>query len=240
MEPCPQCGQSFELLGKHWNYSEDHRPNLSDKQYDIITGVLMGDGTLCKRKSGGANPILRVKMISSNYLKYIDEIFGCLGTGVKIYKTAKENAKSLRDSGFSPSATEESCSDVYVWRTRSHPEIREFSDWYSTGSKVFPNNIDLTPTVLKHWYCCDGNWDNKDGRNYIRISMTNEFGEKDKINKMFENVGLSKPSNYDCSKPENSNKRFTAQWNVDTSQELWDYMGEPLPDFEYKWPEKYH
>lgn len=198
----------------------------------------MGDGCVNKQAK---NPHIMCGMVSQNYLKYIDNIFGCLGNGVSLHKTAKESAKQCKNRGFSPNAKEENYSDIYQWRSRSHPKLQKFADWYSTGKKVWPKDIKLTPTVLKHWYCGDGHWKNKDGDNYIIISMSNEVENQHKIDKMFENVGLPTPSNYNISKQQKSNnKKCDAKWTVDQSKELWDYMGKPLPDFYYKWPEQYH
>jgi len=64
--------------------------------------------------------------------------------------------------------------------------------------------------------------------------MANEVNNTDKVNQLFENAGLLSPSNYDISE-----NNCIAEFTVDQSKELWQYMGEPLPDFEYKWPEEY-
>lgn len=42
---------------------------------------MMGDGSLDQRDG---NPILAVEMINEEYLHYLDNIFGCLSTGVKL------------------------------------------------------------------------------------------------------------------------------------------------------------
>jgi len=113
----------------------------------------MGDGCI---NTGGKNPCLQCEMISPNYLKYIDGKFGVFGKGVSLKKTAKESAKQCRDREFRPDAKEKNYSDVYYWRSMAHPELQKFADWYSTGTKVWPSDTELTPTVLKHWYCGDG------------------------------------------------------------------------------------
>jgi len=229
---CPECGTEYQIVAQHWNKSSCERPNFTDHQREIITGLLMGDGFI--DKSGGKNPLLRCEMISPNYLEYIDNKFGIFGKGVSLEKTAEENAKENRNSGFHPNAKKENYSDTYLWRSMRHPEIQEFTDWYSTGKKVWPSDIELTPTVLKHWYCGDGHWNNSRSQNYIKIAMANEVENIDKVNKMFENVGLPSPSNYAI-----SGTHCNAEFTVEQSKELWEYMGEPLPDFEYKWPEQY-
>jgi hypothetical protein len=236
MVDCPKCGEEYKNLGTHWRYSPSHRPELTQKQLEVTTGLLMGDGSVC---SGGQNFRLKVKMISQNYLKYLDKVFACLATGVSLSQTAAESAKENRDSGFSPNAKEENYSDLYHWYTRSHPKFNKFREWYSSGEKVWPENIELTPTVLKHWYVGDGSYHNSRSKQYISIGMSNEVENIKKVSKYFTNVDLPKPSNYSVYQRDNGGKDCIAEWRVEDSYKLFDYMGEPLPDFEYKWPEKY-
>jgi len=233
---CPKCGEKYKSLGRHWAHNTNHRPEFTQHQKEIITGLLMGDGsiTACNK-----NPHIECSMITPNYLEYIDDIFGCLGSGVSLKQTAEKNADRKRNSGFRPNAKAEDYSDVYRWRSRSHPDLQKWVKWYKTGKKVWPEDIELTPTVLKHWYCGDGYWNNKGYNNRISISMANEIDNLEKVNNIFKNVELPAPSNYDISEREGGGKRCNAQWTVDQSKELWKYMGEPLPDFYYKWPEQY-
>jgi hypothetical protein len=235
MVECPECGDEYTNLGQHWRWNPSHRSELTQKQLEITIGSLMGDGCII---SSHKSCYLKIGMISPNYLEYLNHIFGCLGNGVTLRNTAAESAKNARDSGFSPNAKEKNCSDFYVWRTKSHPKFNGFRDWYSTGEKVWPENIELTPTVLKHWYVGDGNYSNKLGQKYIRISMANEVENTEKVSQYFVDAGLPKPSNYDIQENNYSGK-CNAEWAVEGSQKLFDYMGEPLPDFEYKWPEEY-
>jgi len=234
---CPQCGTEYKMVAQHWNCGSCERPSFTDHQREIITGLLMGDGTI--NRSSDGNPLLQCEMISPNYLKYIDGEFGIFGHGVSLAKTAEENAKAKSDSGFRPNAKADNYSDVYRWWSMAHPELQEFAEWYSTGTKVWPSNIELKPTVMKHWYCGDGTWHNHGSHNRIKIGMANEVENTEKIDKMFENVGLSSPSNYAISERKDGSMNCVAEFTVEQSKELWKYMGEPLPDFEYKWPEEY-
>lgn len=230
---CQQCSTEYESIGQHWSMSSGcSYPSFTNNQREIITGLLMGDGTINRSKE--YNPFLKSDMVSQNYLQYIDKELNVFGNGVSLYRTGKENAQVTCESGFSPTAKSENYSDVYRWYSMRHPELQEFSDWYSSGEKVWPTDIELTPTVLKHWYCCDGHWDNSGARNSIQISMANEAGNTEKVDVMFQNAGLPAPSNYNT-----SGLKCTAQFTVEQSEELWKYMREPLPDFEYKWPEEY-
>jgi hypothetical protein len=235
MVECPECGDEYEMLGTHWRWNSSHRPELTQKQTEITTGLLMGDGYI---NENGKNCYMTTDMISPNYLEYLDEIFGILGCGVSLTKTAAESAKQSRDSGFTPNAKAENYSDVYKWRTRNHPKFNEFREWYSSGKKVWPEDIELTPTVLKHWYVGDGSYSNVSSRSRIRIAMNNEIKNTEKISQYFVDAELPEPSNYDIQDAKYG-KTCVAQWTEKDSQKLFEYMGEPLPDFEYKWPEEY-
>jgi len=230
---CTQCGNEYQRIGQHWSLSSDcSHPSFTDHQREVITGLLMGDGCIHKAKNG--NPYLVCSMISENYLQHIDDQFGVFGNVVSLKMTAAESAEHVRETGFDQNADADDYQDLYRWRSIRHPELQEFADWYASGKKVWPESIELTPTVLKHWYCGDGNWNNSGTNNYIRIAMANEVNNTDKVNQLFENAGLPSPSNYDISE-----NNCIAEFTVDKSRELWQYMGEPLPDFEYKWPEQY-
>jgi len=229
---CPECGNEYEALGMHWSRGSCSAPELTERQKEIVVGLLMGDGSLNRSDK---NPRVIVGMISPNYLEYLDETFGCLSTGVQLKKTAAESAKDCRDRGFRPNAKEENYSDVYIWRTRSLPELHDFN-WYKTGKKVWPEWIPMTPTVLKHWYVGDGSFNNKNGNHYIQIAMAKEIENTDKVDNYFKRMNLPTPSNYNIRKRKDGGKKCDAVFTQSASEELFEYMGEPLPDFEYKWP----
>ena len=84
---CPECGDEYQTLGTHWYYNESHRPELTDYQKEVITGLMMGDGSLNRQQ--GENPRLVVGMITKEYLEELDEIFGCLSTGVRLKTTTE-------------------------------------------------------------------------------------------------------------------------------------------------------
>jgi hypothetical protein len=197
----------------------------------------MGDGWIDRQK--GQQPRLGSAMITEEYLQYVDNVFSVIGHDVSLKQTAEENAKHKRESGFRPNADPKNYSDIYIWRTMSHPDFQDFADWYSSGEKVWPDGIQLTPTVLKHWYCGDGSWNNNASHNCIRIGMSNEREYIDKVDQFFHQAGLPLPSNYNIYKTKSGRYDCSVVFSVDQSKELWEYMGEPLPGFEYKWPEEY-
>lgn len=233
---CHNCLNEYELIANHWNQSDCNYPKLSEDQNEIATGLLMADAWINRHNE---TPRIQCNMISQNYLEYIDQQFGIFGKGVSLIRTAKESAEQARRRGFRPNAKAENYQDVYMWQTMCHPELEKFLEWYSTEKKVWPADIELTPTVLKHWYCGDGYWNNSGSNNFIRIAMSNEINNKQKVDKIFENAGLPSPSNYAIGIRDDGNLNCDLEFTVSQSKEIWEYMGQPLPDFEYKWPEKY-
>lgn len=230
---CPSCNKEVSL-GHHWAQSNCDYPDLSKQQSDALTGALMGDGTVINYSH--AHPSLKVVSTTQEYLEYLDNLLGPMSTGVRKKMTAKESAKEARDSGFDVSADEKSYSDVYVWTTRSSPKLSVFLDWYdNTKGKIWPESITLSPEVLKNWYCCDGNYKNK---SYIRISLSNEKNEKRKVENYFKKANIPLPSRWETSKKKEYSDRCSICWTVSQSNKLFDYMGEPLPGFEYKWPDR--
>jgi len=233
---CPNCSNKYSRISQHWRFSPDHRPKFTQHQKEVITGLLMGDGCI---STSNKNPYIVCNMTSPNYLKYIDEIFSILGNGVRLSKTSRKSAKEDRESEFNINGSEDDYSDVYSWQSRSHPTLNNWAEWYSTGKKVWPEDIELTPTVLKHWYCGDGTWESRGTSNCISFAVANEIDNTDKIDKLFTNVGMPSPSNYNKSKRNDGTFKCNAVFTVNGSHDLWEYMGEPLPDFHYKWPEQY-
>lgn len=186
----------------------------------------MGDGWI--RNTFHNNPCLVVASITEEYLHELDRVFGVMSCGVSEFMSAEESANSTRDSGLSPDADARDYSDVYKWRSRNSTEFDSFAEWYSNGEKCWPEDLNLTPTVLKHWYCCDGTLVSE---KCISIGASNEFASQSKVESYFESSGLPKPRNWNES-------NGSLVWNRTDSQILFDYMGDPLPGFSYKWPKR--
>lgn len=210
---CPHdsCGNKYERLGQHWAYKNSHRPEITDSQHEIISGSVMSDGCV---PTGTKNPFLQIKMKSENYLEYLNKELEPISTGV---------SKSHQEG-------------MYTLRTVCHPEFKKYRKWYNSGEKVWPENIELTPTTLKHLYCGDGTYFTHSSNANIKISMSKESGNNKKIKTMFRSSGLPVPAIYEGEY--NGVKKFVCRFTIDESEELFEYMGKPLPDFKYKWPDK--
>lgn len=219
---CPDCGNNYEKLSSHISHNSVscELPELNTTQKEILTGLLMGDG--CVNYHSKYNPYIEANMITKEYLEYLKEQFPILSHKPKLRTTASEQAELSIKSGINPNANKCNYNDVFHWQTRRLDSIEQFVNWYSSGNKVWPNDIELTPTVLKHWYVCDGTLNQRS----IRIAVSNELSNTNKIDNMFDSVGLPKPNRYD---------NTSACWNVRETDEIIEYMGKPLPGFKYKW-----
>jgi hypothetical protein len=227
---CPQCGDGYQRLGQHWNFSPTHRPAYTENQKEILTGLMMGDGTLQRRNEG--NPRIKVKMITEEYLKHLDDVFGVLSSGVRFATSGEENAKRKQKNQHWPETKKENYNDLYEWHSRTHPSLEMF-DWYSSGKKVWPERIELTPTVLKHWFVGDGHYHRRD--KHLSISMNNEVDNQEKVSRFFANAEIPKPDRYRVDVRENFTE-CSAFFTVEDSKTLYEYMGDPLPGFQHKWP----
>jgi hypothetical protein len=165
-------------------------------------------------------------MINRRFLKWVDERLGVLTTGLSLKKTAEELAANNRRTGFSPNAQAEDYHDMYAVWSRTHPFFdRLRQKWYASGQKRFPDNLSLTPTLAKLWYASDGYLDiGRWGRPRLEIKARNESDRTEFLLDLFREHGFD-PLYI----------RNEVRFTCDDTEALVDWMGDPLPGFEYKW-----
>lgn len=225
---CEYCNtdKEYERIGKHWYYSPSHRPNITETQHEIVTGLVMGDGCIDKR---GDNANLKVSMINKRYLDYLDKLFGPLSQGVHKKSTAEQAA----EHSIVEDADPKNYNKLYEFRTTVHPELNRYNKWYQSGKKIW-NLEKITPTVLKHFYVCDGCLKES---NSITIAMSNEIDRRESFETLMEEAGLPSPSNWNIyERKVYGGKHCKAQWTKEQTMSLFEYMGEAPPGFERKWP----
>jgi len=221
---CHKCGNCYKQLGQHWG-NGCQEPKMNYKQNQIATGAMMGDGSMC-----GPDKSRQFRLCNTNkeFLEWYDNKMGILTTGVKVGREPKEHAanqKRSKGSEFNP----ENYQTSYYVSTRTLSCFRKFDGWYDEGRKKFPENLTLTPLMAKLWYVSDGTLINKEyEREYVRITATNEIvhhNRGDFITNLFADVG------FDATIVSESIKLYK-----DSSQEFFQWIGNPVPGFEYKWP----
>lgn len=229
MTECKNCGEDYKQLGLHWRGEKCDYPSLSQEKKEILTGLLMGDGCVSKNAETAH---MVVMMTNREFLEHIDERMGYLTTGVKLDRTAEEQEEMAQKGGNGFASDNPDFSPLYKLTFRTHTFFNTLNEWYSTGEKVWPPDVTITPLLLKMLYVCDGNI-HKDKRTAgsrptIGITASNEQENSEKIADIFHRAGFEMYWSGDC-----------ISVTTDESQAMWRYMGSPPPGFEYKWPENF-
>lgn len=232
---CPNCDERFERLGSHWVQSDCDYPSFTKEQLDILTGLMMGDGSLNKNR---VNSSVNCRSNEFEYLEYLDELFGVLSTRVTVERTAKQLAENEKSTIPNRSSNPSDYSDVYVWQTRRHPELSQYEDWYTDEGKIYPEDIKLSPEVLTHWYIGDGTLIELegDGNFSVKISVCNERDNLEKVYNYFRDADLPEPNRSHNFERSNGTIGCHIVWNESESTELMSYMNGPIPGYEYKFP----
>jgi len=228
-EICHNCGEKFDMVAVHWSKTDCSHPPVSEWQHEVLTGLVLGDAHVScpgRRKY----PSVCLQMSCKRYLNYLSErAFPVLSNQVTLANTAEQQARNDHESGFNRGAGAEDYSDSYWLSFTSHPDMERYKEWYSTGQKVFPPDLELTSTVLKHWFVGDGSFCWQHGT--AVISLSNEGDNENKIVNMFRNVGLTDFNWY------NNENMAEVRFRKGGTENFYDFIGDPLPGFEYKWPE---
>lgn len=215
---CYKCSRKMDSLSSHWSHSRKcSYPWLTEKQYEVITGLLMGDGSISRTAS---SPRLMVVNTNIDYLRYTKKQLQFLGNPIELYKTGEELEKYHKEYGSVVNEGERQ--DVYRITTMCHPHLKEFAEWYSTGKKVFDEGIQLTSTILRHWYSCDGHL--ADG-SYATFSAKNELERLPQLVEMFKEIGFDAWSR----------RGREIVISVEETKELLNFMEPAPPGMEYKW-----
>lgn len=220
---CPECGGRYRHLIKHWNSSSCRTVEPTERQLQILTGLLMGDGTLLR---GGPLAGIAIEMTNREYLSWVDSQLGLFSTGVRIKHSAEEQLERAKDSEIDTVRNAESLKPSYRLLTRKFPSLNRFRQWYSSGTKRFPTDLSLTPTSLRHWYCCDGTLSipEKSDKPSATIISMNEADREAQTLQMFGEIGLE---------PRRRNGRY--RFPVGETERLLSITGPAPPGFEYKW-----
>jgi hypothetical protein len=227
---CHDCGDEYERLSMHWTRSSCDHQRFTERQLDIITGLLLGDADLHNRTD--PNPLLRVRMTNEPFLGYLSDEFGVLSTEVYLERSAEEQAAQAQENkangmGSFSTVNRDKYNSLYGIRTMSHPDLHQFVSWYSTGEKRFPANLELTPDIARMWYICDG-WLAKDSKSgdsdRVMIKASNEADRVDYL------INLLKDAGFDA-----GFSREAIQISAFDTDRFLQWMGSPPPGFHYKW-----
>jgi len=210
---CYQCGDDYTRLSLHWRRGDCDYPQITDKQREIAKGMVMGDAWVKHRENSPAQ--IRAEMNNKQFLEYLYEQMKPLSASVKMCRTAQENAERNGEK------SSYGYNDSYLFTSRTAPAFNEFEEWYSSGKKVWPENLNLTPISLSVLYVCDGTLDGLTPT----ISCVKEQHRKEYVLSLFQSLGINA-----------SMKGHHIR--LDTEQ-FFTVVGGPIKGFEHKWPESF-
>jgi len=101
---------------------------------DILTGLILGDGSLSKVKNGKSR--LQVGSNKSEYLKWLSGEVG----GTVSYSHTSKSGKEVEQ------LKTKSTAKLASWRRK----------WYPNGEKIIPGDINFNDTIIRFWFVGDG------------------------------------------------------------------------------------
>lgn len=111
--------------------------------------------------------------------------------------------------------------DLYVLQTITHPFFENLREKYyesDRANKKIPEDFNLTPLKMKHWIASDGNYNN----NRYKIACKSDMDRPDFLESLFEDFSVTVSGAEIC-------------FSADETEKIREYMGEPVPGYEYKW-----
>lgn len=113
---------------------------LTERDIEILEGSIISDGSILKTKK---NTNFQFKH-TCKHLEYVKFLQNSLSFTSKVYSMNTRDAHTL-SSFFHPVFT----------------QLRQ--KWYPDNIKKIPNNLNITPVLLLHWYLGDGHLRNSNG-----------------------------------------------------------------------------
>lgn len=221
---CLDCNCHYGSISKHWAQSSCSQNVVSDKQKEILKGHLMGDATLVNRDY--SSPHMKWVMNNESYMEWIDVQLGWLSNGHSLKLTSEEASAKL-DQGIFSAGSSHDAKALFKGTTCGHEWLNNLN-WYKSGEKIFPEDLKLTRTAVKVWYCDDGGLKWSEGASnalaHIHISSQPQALEHLKTEFKRHGIGCTIRSNNDG-----------LTFPVEETQKLLNWMGEPPKGMEYKW-----
>lgn len=224
MIECSSCGNEYTRLGQHLSLGDCDYPEISDYQKQLLTGVLMGDGCIANRD--GERPYFVVEMISREFLEWLQSELSTISYSVRQAKTAEESYHSSEKS-LDSKLNIENFSETYRFQTIRHPWLNNLAEWYDSGEKKYPDDLQLTPTVAKMWYVTDGGVRPRQPDHHnepVVIACNNESERAEVVQSMFKKRGFDPQF-----------KHGNVVFSVEESRDFLNWIGDPVPGFQYKW-----
>ena len=206
MVVCLDCEEDFKSVqgrNTHIARSDCEYPNLTKRQREITTGLLMGDGWINRT-------YLAIDNCNFEFVSWLEK------------ELEEVHGKTVLRKMDNPNHN-----DQKRVRFQTHSWFKKLAKWYDGGKKSFPEDLELTPMILKVWYACDGSLVEGNRSDYYeaRISASNE--REGNLEALFEDTPLN-PTVY-------RNTNVEIVFGANEREAFFEWVGEPVPGFEYKW-----
>lgn len=113
---------------------------LTEKQFNALTGSLLGDGYLRRPRQQNWNSCFE-KTQKAGAKEYLYDLYCVLNP------YSRSMARRIRTKGLAYFVLRTSCNAYFT-------ELRK--KWYPCGVKVVPKDLSLNPEILAWWFCDDG------------------------------------------------------------------------------------
>jgi len=196
-------------------------PTFSEKQIEVMKGLLLGDADI---KSGTSGSIFRIRITNKEFLNWLDDFLSPLSRGVRFAESGDSKKEKAINNNLSGVTQSSEFKDMYSLRTVTHPQINQLYNWYKSGQKRFPNTI--TTEMFKMWYICDG-WKHPHG---VRIRCVQQKDRDNEIIDLLSSLDFIDRVTY-------STKDEVIRLTSSNSKTFWKSTKAPK-GFNYKWPQE--
>lgn len=227
-QECPQCECEFKQLANHWVQSSscDHPP-FTQRQRELLKGLVMGDGCVSPSSWDGGDARMNVMSTNERWLRWLRAQFGVFATDVHVAQSGERIGERAREhSEFDNSGGAWEYSNIYRVDIRSHPHLTMMRErWYSDGDVQYPDDLMLTPVAAKAWYCSDGglSWSD-DTHAFAAFGTHNESHRPEYLCDLFQEHGFLP----NWSEP-------LLRFSLADTAAILEWMGDAPAGFEYKW-----
>lgn len=202
------CGEDVsKAKTKNWNFTE--------KQKDILEGLLLGDGCITGCKKRKRSQIFILANDSKEFCLYVKKLM------------PKDHFNLFRNSENSFHLVGKSCSFI----KKLHKK------WYK-NEKIVPRDFKLNKTNLYYWYLCDGSLKNQNGRIKTIYLYTDGLSilYVKKLSKQLKKLGFKNTINKHNYATKKERYGFAIRISAYCTKKFLDFLGKnKIKYYAYKW-----
>lgn len=211
---CPTCEKVYKQIGNHWQFNEDHVPDLTDRQHSILRGLVLGDGYISHRDRNAA---LWVSSTNRDFLVWIQQQFPVLSNHIRVEKTVEQlHEQNTRSEYVDTPRDDAEYNTLYQITTTTHPEIAA----YDNDEKSV---TELSPVGLKVYYVSDGVLAQAGTSHRPQFRVTDDK-RREYIATLIRDCGFTVTASTGCIYIKQSQ-----------TEQFFEYIGDPISGFERKW-----